>query len=208
MDLWYPSVIIPLLSPVGQEIFYSSSHLTYDRLNPNFEAQEQMGFCGIASACVLLKTLLPNQRWNQSTIYADIARHYMLNGITLANLSRVLEHCGLRSIIRYCHSDDENVEEQFRKDVNNTTHFLIVNYWRQFEEKDKNYVHKGGHFSLVAGFDQRTDHVLILDTSQKRFPHHWLSIKHLIRMMSTNDRMSSMPRGYLIVLDPNSINNQ
>ncbi|CAF4315613.1 unnamed protein product, partial [Rotaria sordida] len=192
MDLWYPSLIIPLSSSVGQEIFSNSSHVAYDRLNTHFEGQEHLSFCGIACATILLNTLLPYQNWSQSNIYSNVARNHMSNGITLSKLSYVLEKCGLRSRIRYC--EDKTIEEQFRKDLRKEKNFLIVNYLRQFKEKNKNHIHRGGHLSLIAGFNQITDHVLILDTSHTRFPHHWLSVKDLIQMMCTYDKMSSRPR--------------
>ncbi|CAF0818492.1 unnamed protein product [Rotaria sordida] len=203
MDLWYPSLIIPLSSSVGQEIFSNSSHVAYDRLNTHFEGQEHLSFCGIACATILLNTLLPYQNWSQSNIYSNVARNHMSNGITLSKLSYVLEKCGLRSRIRYC--EDKTIEEQFRKDLRKEKNFLIVNYLRQFKEKNKNHIHRGGHLSLIAGFNQITDHVLILDTSHTRFPHHWLSVKDLIQMMCTYDKMSSRPRGYLVITDPKQI---
>ncbi|CAF4065606.1 unnamed protein product [Adineta steineri] len=121
----------------------------------------------------------------------------MLHGITLTNLSNVLRKCGSSSIIRHC--EDETIEEQFRRDIKNEQNFLIVNYWRQFEGNDKNYPLRYGHFSLVAAFDEITDQVLLLDTSNAKHPQHWLGVKQLIRMMSTFDRTATMSRGYLIV---------
>jgi hypothetical protein len=200
-DLWYPSLIIALSSSTGQELFSKSFHIAYDLLNPHFEPQERIFFCGVACATILLNTLLPSQKWNQSSIYSTVARSYMLNGITLANLSYVLEVCGLSSIIRYC--ENEFIEEQFREDLKQENHFIIVNYWRQFDGKEKDNIHCGGHFSLIGGFNETTDDVLILDTSQRKFSHHWLSLKDLVRMMCTYDRMASMARGYLCVIHPN-----
>ncbi|CAF4364286.1 unnamed protein product, partial [Rotaria sp. Silwood2] len=139
-------------------------------------------------------------KWTQSTLYSTVARAHMLNGITLANLSHVLQICGLSSIIRYC--EDETIEEQFRHDLQQQDNFIIVNYWRQFQEKDKDYIYRGGHLSLIGGFNKITDYILIMDTSHTRFPHHWLPLKELIRMMSTYDSMAAMPRGYLIVSHP------
>ncbi|CAF1300548.1 unnamed protein product [Rotaria sp. Silwood1] len=111
MDLWYPSLIIPLSSSVGQEIFSKSPHVAYDRLNPHFEVQERLSYCGIACASLLLNTLLPYQNWSQSTIYTNVAQNQMSNGITLSKLSYALERCGLRSIIHYC--EDKTIEEKF-----------------------------------------------------------------------------------------------
>jgi len=200
-DLWYPSLIIPLFSSAGEEIFATSFHFSYDRLNPHFEPQERIFFCGIACGCILLNTLLPSEKWSQSIIYSNIAKAHISNGIILSKLSYILEMCGLSSIIRYC--EDETIEEQFRKDLKEEKCFIIVNYWRQYEVKDKGYIHRGGHYSLIGAFNEKTDDVLIMDTSYPRFSHHWLSLKYLVRMMSTYDQMSSMTRGYLVVMHPN-----
>lgn len=200
-DLWYSSIIIPLLSSDGEKLFLRSYHKSYDLLNSHFQSQEQISYCGIACVSTLLNYFLPSEKWNQSNIYSNIARDHMLNGITLSKLSYVIEMCGLSSRIEYCH--DETIEEQFREDLKQEKSFIIVNYWRQSKEKDNDYVHRYGHFSLIGGYNPITDDVLILDTNSKRFPHHWLLLKQLIRMMCTYDRMSLMPRGYLNVTHKN-----
>jgi len=210
IDLWYSSLIIPLSSPVGENLFSTSYHESYDCLNPNFEPQEEIYFCGIACASILLNSLLPSeQKWNQSNIYSTVAKTHMSNGIILSKLSTVLKICGLSSIIRYC--EDETIEEEFRRDLKEQKYLIVINYWRQFKEKDNDYIHRYGHFSLIGGFNEKTDHVLILDTNSRRFPHHWLSLKDLVRMMCTYDRISSMTRGYLCVMHQNhqvKFNNQ
>ncbi|CAF3225496.1 unnamed protein product, partial [Rotaria sp. Silwood2] len=183
-------------------LFSTSFHVAYNYLNPHFEGQEHLSFCDIACASTILNTLFPSQKLNQSIIYSYVAKAHMSNGITLAKLSLFFQICGVYSIIRY--SDHENFEEQFREDIKKQDNFIIVNYWRQYYINEKDYIHKSGHFALIAGFDQKTDYVLILDPNATRFPHHWLPLKHLVRMMSTYDKMASMPRGYLIITHQNN----
>ncbi|UJR35115.1 hypothetical protein I4U23_027886 [Adineta vaga] len=196
-DLWYPSVIIPLSSSSGEEFFSQSFHIAYDYLNSYFEYQEHLSFCGIACISTLLKTLLPIQKWNQSLIYSTIAKDYMSNGITLINLAKILHLCGISSQIHYC--QNYSYEKIFREDLLNENNFIIINYWRQYYIRDKDYIHQSGHFALIGGFNPKTDHVLILDPNNIRFPHHWLSLKDLVRMMCTEDKMASESRGYLII---------
>ncbi len=76
-DLWYSSILIPLSSPVGEELFSKSLHRAYDYLNPHFEGQEQLSYCGMACACILLKSLIPSQKWSQSKISSDILQSQM-----------------------------------------------------------------------------------------------------------------------------------
>lgn len=202
-DLWYSSILIPLFSPVGEELFRKSLHRRYDHLYPHFEGQEQLSYCGIACTCILLKSLLPSKKWSQSSIYSSVVRYEMFHGIILSKLSHVLEVCGLHSEIRYC--EDEKVEENFRNDLENDKSFIVINYWRQFQDKETSATHQYGHFSLIGGYNSLTDHVLILDPSVKRFPHHWLSLKDLVRLMCTYDPMSSRNRGYLLVHHPDKL---
>jgi len=109
-------LIIPLSSSAGKKLFSTSYHKCYDCLNPNFEPQEQVFFCGVACASILQNTLLPSeQKWNQSNIYSTVAKAHMSNGIILSELATVLKICGLSSIIRYC--EDQTIEERFRKDL-------------------------------------------------------------------------------------------
>jgi glutathione gamma-glutamylcysteinyltransferase len=198
-DLWYPSLIIPLTSPLGQQFLSSSSHLAYDRLLSCFEPQERSDFCGVASAAILLNTLQPYHKWNQSTLYATVAQGLMSKGMSLAQLSYVLEVCGVLSTIRYCKG--EGIEDQFQKDIKEQENLVIMNYWRQYEEDEKHHVRRGGHFSPLGGFHEMTDRVLIMDTYQPKFSHHWLDVKSLVRMMRAKDGMENAPRGYLIIVD-------
>ena len=117
------------------------------------------------------------------------------------NLAHILSICGLPTIIRYC--EGERIEKQFRHDVKNQQNFIVVNYWRQFAGNDKDHSLRYGHFSLVAAFDEATDQVLLLDTSNARHLQHWLGVKQLVRMMCTFDRTASMSRGCLIAIEPN-----
>ncbi|CAF1638986.1 unnamed protein product [Adineta ricciae] len=197
IDLYYTSIIIPLDSPLGQEIFSESFHSSYDNLHRNFQYQEHLSFCGLACISTVLNTISSNEKSNQQTIYSTIAKDFMFNGITLTNLSNVLKHYGISSQIKY--AQEKKIEEEFRRDLNREDIFLIVNYWRQYHMKENNYLHQSGHFCLIGGFNPITDHVLLLDPNNRRFSHHWLSIKHLIQMISTYDQMASMSRGYLIV---------
>ena len=201
VDLWYLSLITPLSSRTGQQIFATSLHCAFDRLFPHFELQERIYFCGVACASTLLNTLLSSPKWTQSTLHSEVAQAYILHGITLANLAHVLSICGLPTIIRYC--DDEKIEERFRQDIKNQQNFVVVNYWRQFEGSDKEHPLRYGHFGLLAAFDETTDQVLLFDTSNAKHPQHWLGVKQLVRMMSTFDRTAAMSRGYLIAVDPN-----
>ena len=126
IDLDYTSIIIPLDSSIGQEIFSKSFHSSYENLYGNFQYQEQLSFCGIACVSTLLNIILSNEKSNQQMIYSTIAKNLMFNGITLTNLSNVLKHYGISSQIKY--AQDEKIEEEFRRDLNHENNFLIVNY--------------------------------------------------------------------------------
>ncbi|CAF0795650.1 unnamed protein product [Adineta ricciae] len=201
LDLWYLSLINCAKSGDGQDLLTTSLRHSFDRLHPHFELQERDDFCGIACASILLNTLLPSSKWTQSSIYSTTARKYLTDGIILTDLSSIITACGLSTIIQ--HSNQERFKEQFLEDIKNPETFLIINYWRQFEWPREGEIYRNGHFSLVAGFNEATEQVLILDTSDSIRPYHWLDLKHLMRMMCTYDQTAAMPRGYLIILDPN-----
>ena len=199
-DLWYPSLIISLNSRYGQHLLSSSSSsFAYKRLLSHFEPQQRSDFCGIASGVILLKRLQPKYKWTQSNLHATIAPTSKSGGMTLPQLSDMLEKCDVSSIIRYCH--DEKIEEQFRRDMKEAQNLVIVNYWRQYEEGENNEIQRSGHFSPIGAFHEKTDRVLIMDTYQPHFPHHWVKVKELMRMMRAKDEEENAPRGYLIVTD-------
>ncbi|UJR11525.1 hypothetical protein I4U23_015706 [Adineta vaga] len=200
LDLWYLSLITCVTSPDGQDVFTTSLHHAFDRLHPHFELQQREDFCGIACVAILLNSLLPYSKWTQSDLYSTIAHAHMSDGISLAALSHILTTFGLPPVIRY--SDEERFEEKFLQDIKNPHHFVVVNYWRQFEWPTKDLPLRCGHFSLVAAYNEVTNRILILDTSDSIRPYHWLDLQHLMRMMCTRDDTAAMPRGYLIVVDP------
>ena len=57
---------------------------------------------------------------------------------------------------------------------------LVFDYWRQFEDIERGYIHQSGHFSLINEFNPTTDDVLILDQNMRKFSHHRLSVKDLV----------------------------
>ncbi|CAF1623584.1 unnamed protein product, partial [Didymodactylos carnosus] len=120
---------------------------------------------------------------------------------TLEQLNLTLNLCGLRTVIRHI-NEVETGEKQLCQDLKEyfgSSYYIILNYWRQYEDEKTGEYTESGHFSLVGGYTLTKYQLLILDTQQPDFSHHWIDLKHLVLLMSKIDDESKKPRGYLIV---------
>lgn len=56
-----------------------------------------------------------------------------------------------------------------------------------------------GHFSVIAGYDEVTDSVLVLDVAKHRLPDYWVPMANLYEGMQAIDGKSHRSRGLLII---------
>ena len=56
-----------------------------------------------------------------------------------------------------------------------------------------------GHFSPIAGYDAKTDSVLILDVARFKYPPHWVSLPKLVKAMRSRDRSTDAARGWVVL---------
>jgi len=57
----------------------------------------------------------------------------------------------------------------------------------------------GGHFSPIAGYHEKTDQVLVLDTARFKYPAHWMPVPLLFDAMVEQDADSQLSRGWLLL---------
>ncbi len=179
----------------------------------NYQKQEFRTYCGIASSCMVMRTLsrnnshlpLPNAQEELLQAVADIKPRSEVRGeiggdpgFQLNQLREVLSAQGFRVQSRSAVDESNASIARFRLELQSTlqshSQQMIVNFHGRSLGAGS-----GGHFSPIAGYDPRSDRVLVLDVAAHKNPPFWIPLRDLYHAMAQADSGSGEPRGYLIV---------
>lgn len=176
-----------------------------------FTSQDNLGYCGVASATMVLNALPierpvspahePFHLFTQDNFFtAEVRRiaapeQVARSGMSLAVLGRVLETFPVD--VRVVRARDETLE-QFRRDATDVLRrgdrFLLVNFLRKTLRQES-----GGHISPVAAYNAVDDRFLILDVARYKYTPVWVKSEDLWNAMRTVDAESGVSRGYVVV---------
>lgn len=208
--------LVPLDSPEGKKMLISS--MKNDYANPFFSEiryfthQQNIFFCGIASAVVVLNTLHltppqdpnfgPYRLFTQDNLFnvdnlkkLKITKEKVIgHGMTLSKEAQLLNAIpGVKAI---AYSTKALTPSQTKlmliKALSSDKNLVIVNILRS--EMDET---GGGHFSPVAAYDPKTEQVLFMDVASYRYGPTWIPLQTLYKAMRTMD--GSSYRGFIIV---------
>lgn len=206
--------LIPLAEPEGQHLLMeANARMDYGPLAQWFETQANLGFCGVASAVMVLNSLavpaplVPGYRfyrfWTQTNAFTIPGSKGFVQpeivsreGMTLAQLQGWLAQNPFLIVERF-HGDRLSLaqwRELLNQSLKDPKDRLLVNY-----ERSSLGQAIGGHISPVAAYDARNDMVLILDVARYRYPAGWVSASDLWEAMRTFDTSSGRSRGLLRV---------
>lgn len=59
-----------------------------------------------------------------------------------------------------------------------------------------------GHFSPLGAYHAGSDSVLVLESAKFKYPPHWVPVPLMWKAMGGVDRVTGMPRGYLVISVP------
>jgi Phytochelatin synthase len=206
---------VRLDSPEGQRLLTESKwNQDFVPLSLYFTTQENLAYCGVASASIVLNALpierpvlekhgdyrlfdqknLFNERVARVVNSQDVAR----DGLTLDQLGKVLSAYTLT--VGVTHASDTDLAT-FRKSVNQAIRvpdtYVIVNYDRRALGQQG-----AGHISPIAAYHEGTDRYLIMDVARYRYPPVWAGAGELWSAMRSVDAASGKSRGYIIVAKP------
>lgn len=207
-----PDSLIPLTTNEGRQLLKESGSIDeYIRLSMNFETQENLGYCGVASSVIVLNSLKgqrpispehrPYTLFTQENFFADnvasvkTPERVKTSGMTLDQLSEMLSHAGLNS--KVVHAVDGGLpsfREAVRKSMAEDSSHILVNYLRKTIGQES-----GGHISPVAGYHESSDQFLILDVSRYKYPPVWVKGSDLWNAMLAVDGEVQLSRGYVTV---------
>lgn len=207
-----PKNLVALSSPVGNQLFLRSYRATYFwPLMLQFESQENLAYCSIASSVMVLNALNipapifnkhgPYQMFTQDNFFTEAVEKVLpdqlvkKHGATLDQISQALKTFPVT--VRTVHADQMTLSE-FRVLAKNIVasknSYMIINFLRKgLDEQGM------GHMSPLAAYDQGSDRFLLLDVARYRYPSVWIKTKDLWNAMHTKDSGANAYRGFVIV---------
>ena len=179
-----------------------------------FVHQDNLSYCGVATATIILNTLLieapKDKNFKNYKIFTqenmlkkiplnlkEVQPSYIFaHGLTLYQEKKLLELFGNVKIDTYFSNKLSEVEtRKIIVSALKTNKLLVVaNVLRSALGEAG-----GGHFSPVVAYDPKTDSVLFLDVASYKYPPVWVTFSDLYRAMHTQDHDTMSDRGFLIV---------
>jgi hypothetical protein len=168
-----------------------------------FWVPQRKSFCGVCSAVITANTLNNQSTFNQDNFFTpqvnDIIKAPTVTkmGLTLRELKETLSHLEpkLRTEKFYAHTSGLDLFKSHLKKWNHQQNMIIVNFSRKSIAGSGMY---SGHFSIVAGYDQKNRQVLILEVNGDK-ESFWISDRDLFTAMLAIDPVSRIPRGWATV---------
>lgn len=202
-----------LNTPQGKERLITSQwNNTYFQLSPYLEAQDNQGFCGIASIAASLNSLpqiekpfsadyWPYRFFTQDNLFTPDtskvkAKHVVAAaGLTLEQIQLFLKALNVKTSIHYGNDLTEaSLRALLKTALTDNNHRLIVDFSRETLNQEGH-----GHFSPIAAYDDTSDSLLILDVAKFKYPPFWVSVSDLLTSIQTIDSDSGKSRGLLII---------
>jgi hypothetical protein len=206
-----PELLVDARSERGRAMLESTPlRVDYDELSPHFVAQARRGYCGVASATIVLNALgTPPSDTTQDAFFTARASEVRsswrvtLAGMSLAQLADLLRAHDASVELHYAAQMDlATFRELIRTSVSDPSDFIVVNY-------DRAVLHQRGrgHISPVAAYHADADRVLILDVAAHRYPPTWVPTDELWEAMKHVDSSSGIARGFVVVSNNNRLAN-
>jgi hypothetical protein len=205
--------ITPLLGEQGNKWFHEClGKAGAVKLLAHFVTQDNLAFCGPASAAMMLNALeierpelpthAPFRLYTQELLFREppdgvpSRERVSRTGMTLEQFSRWFTARALRTRVHFA---DQGTVEDLRAALRAVTEagghqFLAVNYFRPSLGQAG-----GGHISPLAAMHEQSDQALLLDVARYRHPPVWVPIAMLFDAMKGTDPDSGRSRGFLTV---------
>lgn len=208
-----PSPLLPLREPAGLELLIESrARSDYGTLADTFLTQANLAYCGVASAVMVLNSLVvpappaagygSYRFWTQENLFDPPATRRLLTpeqvarqGMSLQQLAGLLRSHGLAVLA--IHGDQLSLEDfrgLVRRNLQDPGDRVLVNYDRRALGQAG-----GGHISPLAAYHAGRDQVLILDVARYRYPSVWVPLADLWAAIRTVDASAGRSRGLLSV---------
>ncbi len=205
-----PDKLFAFASPQGRTMLAESIAAgdagAFFPLVANLHTQTEPAWCGFGTLVTVLNALEidPGRVWKgpwrffgeELLICCKALEVAAAEGLTLAEVGCLAECNG--GAVTLQHAVDPGLAA-FRQALVNAVRapagpFVVANYDRQVLKQTGT-----GHFSPLAAWHAPTDHVLVLDVAQFKYPPHWVPVEQLWQAMCSQDTDTQAPRGYLVI---------
>ncbi|MFZ2541942.1 MAG: phytochelatin synthase family protein [Gallionella sp.] len=183
----------------------------YWQLSPTFTVQMTQSYCAVASAVTVLNALpinkpvdptyAPYAYFTQSNFFTpDVLKvispqTVLAMGMTREEMAQTLTHHGVKAkSIAGDTFDDDALRTLLKRSLGDDGQFVLANYLRANLEQVG-----GGHWSVLAAYDELSDRVLILDVAKYKYTPAWVGISTLRLAIATIDTTSNKARGLVVV---------
>lgn len=190
----------------------SQARQDYIPLSLQFETQENLAFCGVASMVMVLNALsIPAPKATEWVMYHRFTQENFFDnpktetiitketvsrqGMTLQELGGLLKSYPLE--VEVYHGDEVSLSEFRQRIITNLkqeNNFVLVNYLRSSIGQER-----GGHISPIAAYNEQSDRFLILDVSRYKYPPVWVKAEDLWKATNTVDSVSKKTRGFVLI---------
>lgn len=203
LDLPLPERLIAIDTDTGRALLESSDFaVDYSVLERNWEGQQLISYCGVASGVTIVKAL--GQPANQFSFFNENTKSVRsrlkvtFGGMSLPDLAGLLKARGLE--VRRVHGNEVSLEEfrgLVKSNLSREGDYLLVNYQREVLGQGR-----VGHISPVGAYNAAGDQLLILDTADYKYPYTWVPLTSLYEAMLQKDSASERSRGFVEVQLP------
>jgi hypothetical protein len=177
----------------------------------HLETEIYLTFCGPASLATALNSLgvrepspaafFPYRRLTQDSLFTEQNLRIkpfaavQSSGLTLEQLAAFARNLGVET--QALHADNlelAGLRERLLLALREPNTRVLVNYSRipLGQEGD-------GHISPVAGYDEASDSLLVLDVARYKYPPVWIAMSSLVAAMQRVDPDAGRPRGLLFL---------
>ncbi len=183
----------------------------YWQLSPAFAVQMTQSYCSVASAITVLNAMpikkpvdpayAPYAYLTQSNFFTPevikviTPQTVLAMGMTREQMAEALTRHGVSATsIAGDTLDDEALRNLLQEALGEDGRFVLANYLRANLGQAG-----GGHWSVLAAYDEQSDSVLILDVAKYKYTPVWVGISTLRQAIATIDTASKKARGLVIV---------
>ncbi len=183
----------------------------YWQLIPWFTNQINQTYCGVASAVTVLNAMpikkpvdpiyAPHAFFTQSNFFTPEVvkvigpQTVRMMGMTRAEMVETLTQLGVKAkSVSGGEVDDAALRKLVQQAMGDDGQYVMVNFLRSALGQPG-----GGHWSVLAAYDDKSDRVLILDVSKYMYEPEWVTIRTLRKAIDTMDFTSLKKRGLVFV---------
>ncbi len=209
-----PTNLMAFHSDQGTELLKRSATVNTAYLLENFTTQDTQTYCGVASAVMVLNSLIvanapidpaydPNKYFTQKNFFTKNVlnilkpENVLAKGMTLADMTQALSTFDGVSAQYFNVTDKLSLPEfiTITTTALSKGQYVTVNFLRT----QLGFKTGGGHHSPVAAYDEKTRQFLILDVARYKYPAFWVSADDLWKAMNTLDDDAKANRGFIVI---------